>query len=154
MFEYAVNYFWLDRKSNNLIDRMSDWLSEGTGSIYVRVLWPFLISRSCLLRHIHVDTFALLFMDYPRTSEMITNVGSLLTFISNSPSPSLCLQGLVLSADSRWSDGIGVYHDHSEHWHAGMGTALGQTSTGIRGTLWPVSSDFSMLTTLSFTFFW
>ena len=36
----------------------------------------------------------------------------------------LCLQGQVLSTDSRWSDGIGIHHDLSEHLHVGMGTVL------------------------------
>ena len=84
MFEYAVNYFWLERKLDSLIGRISDRLSEGTDLIRVLVLCSFLISRSCFLGHIHVDTFALLCMKCPCTSEMITNVGSLLTYISNS----------------------------------------------------------------------
>ena len=71
-------------------------------------------------------------MDYPWTSEIMANVGSLLTLISNSPSPSLCSQGQVLSTDSRWADGIGVYYDHSEHLHMGMGAVLRRTSTGMR----------------------
>ena len=60
MFEYVVNYFWLERKSDSSIGNISDRLSEGTDSIPVLVLWSFLISLSCLSRHIHVDTFALL----------------------------------------------------------------------------------------------
>ena len=87
MFEYVVNYFWLERKWDSLIGRISDRLSEGTGSIPVLVLWSFLISRSCSLRHIHVDTFPLLCIDCPWTHEMITNVGFPLTCISNSLTP-------------------------------------------------------------------
>ena len=63
---------------------------------------------------------------------MIANVGSLLTSISNSPSPSLCLQGQVFSPDSRWNDGIGVHYDLSEHLHMGMGAVLRRTSVGMR----------------------
>ena len=84
MFKYAVNYLWLERQLDSSIGSISDILSKDAGSIPVLVLWSFLISLSCLLRDIHVDVFVLLCMDCPWIYEMITNVGSLLTFISNS----------------------------------------------------------------------
>ena len=77
----------MESKSDSLIGRISDRLSEDAGSFPVLVLLSFLISLSRLLRHSHVDTFALLCMECAWTSEMIANVGSLLTcmYISNSP---------------------------------------------------------------------
>ena len=87
MVEYAVYYFWLERKPDSAIGRMSDRLSEGAVSIPILVLWSFLINLLWLLRHIHVDGFALSRMCCPWTSEIIANVESLLTYISDSPNP-------------------------------------------------------------------
>ena len=82
-----------------------------------------------LLRRFQVETFALLCMDCLWTIEIFANVGSLRTFISNSPAPSHCLQGQILSTDSRWGDRIGIYDGLSKHLHVGMGTILRRTST-------------------------
>ena len=133
--------FGLERKLDSIIGRISDRLSQDACSVPILFLWSFLISLSWLIKDIFMwISFALLYMDCPWTSEMIANVGSLLTSIYNSRSPSLCLQGQVFSPDSRWNDGIGVHYDLSEHWHAGMGTVLGQASAGMRWTLWSVSA--------------
>ena len=68
--------FWLERKLDGLIGRLSDRLSEDTGSIRVLVLWSLLISLSCLLRHTQVDTFVLIVFESLWTVEMITNIAS------------------------------------------------------------------------------
>ena len=56
----------------------------------------------------------------------------------------LCLQGQVLSTDSRWGDGIGIYDGLSEHLHVRMEIVLDRTSTGMWWTLWPVCTTFSL----------
>ena len=81
MFEYAVNYFWLKRRSDSLIGKVSDRLSEGTGSSAVLVLWSFLISRSCLLGHIHEDIFVLIVAEKLWRVEMITKLEIILNDI-------------------------------------------------------------------------
>ena len=50
MFEYAVNYFWLERKSDSLIGRISERLSEDAGSIAISSLVLFLDKSFVLIK--------------------------------------------------------------------------------------------------------